>query len=85
MKVCATLTAMLLLAVSAFAADVDGKWKGYMSTPSGDKDAREPIRDASKSKCELADISLGRRLVPLCPHFVLLAFQPRLLFQATLA
>ncbi len=36
MKMCSTLTALLLLAVSAFAADVDGKWKGSMSTPNGD-------------------------------------------------
>lgn len=28
--------ALLLLAVSAFAADVDGKWSGTVSTPNGD-------------------------------------------------
>jgi opacity protein-like surface antigen len=28
--------ALLLLAVSAFAADVDGKWTGSVSTPNGD-------------------------------------------------
>jgi hypothetical protein len=27
---------LLFLAVSAFAADVDGKWKGSVSTPNGD-------------------------------------------------
>jgi hypothetical protein len=30
------LAGLLLLAVSAFAADVDGKWAGSMSTPMGD-------------------------------------------------
>ncbi|MBZ5576613.1 MAG: hypothetical protein LAP40_08660 [Acidobacteriia bacterium] len=30
------LAAALLLAVSAFAADVDGKWAGTVSTPNGD-------------------------------------------------
>jgi hypothetical protein len=30
------LAGLLLLAVSAFAADVDGKWSGSMSTPMGD-------------------------------------------------
>ncbi len=28
--------ALLLLAISAFAADVDGKWSGTMATPMGD-------------------------------------------------
>jgi hypothetical protein len=36
MKVHAALVALLFLTVSAFAADVDGKWKGSMSTPNGD-------------------------------------------------
>jgi hypothetical protein len=36
MKVCAALVGLLFLAVSAFAADVDGKWKGTLSTPNGD-------------------------------------------------
>src|SRR5271170_7011902 len=31
-----TVAAMLLLAVSTFAADVDGKWSGSVSTPNGD-------------------------------------------------
>jgi hypothetical protein len=35
-KVYAALVGLLLLAVSAFAADVDGKWKGSLSTPNGD-------------------------------------------------
>lgn len=30
------LAALLLLAASAFAADVDGKWAGMVSTPMGD-------------------------------------------------
>ena len=30
------VTGFLLLAVSAFAADVDGKWSGTISTPNGD-------------------------------------------------
>ncbi len=30
------LTTLFLLAVSAFAADVDGKWTGTISTPNGD-------------------------------------------------
>jgi hypothetical protein len=36
MKVCTTLITLLLLVVFASAADVDGKWKGSMSTPNGD-------------------------------------------------
>jgi hypothetical protein len=36
MKFYTALAALLLLAVSAFAADVDGKWAGSMSTPMGD-------------------------------------------------
>jgi hypothetical protein len=36
MKFRATIVGLLFLAVSAFAADVDGKWKGSMSTPNGD-------------------------------------------------
>lgn len=36
MKFCAGLAALLLLAASAFAADVDGKWAGTMATPMGD-------------------------------------------------
>jgi hypothetical protein len=36
MKVSTTLITLLLLAAPAFAADVDGKWKGSMSTPNGD-------------------------------------------------
>ena len=36
MKLFACVTAFLLLAVSAFAADVDGKWTGSVSTPNGD-------------------------------------------------
>jgi hypothetical protein len=36
MKLFACVTAFLLLAVSAFAADVDGKWTGTVSTPNGD-------------------------------------------------
>jgi hypothetical protein len=36
MKFFAPVAAMLLLSVSAFAADVDGKWTGNVSTPNGD-------------------------------------------------
>jgi len=36
MKLFASAAALLLLAVSAFAADVDGKWTGTVSTPNGD-------------------------------------------------
>jgi hypothetical protein len=36
MKFFATGAALLLLTVSAFAADVDGKWTGSVSTPNGD-------------------------------------------------
>jgi len=36
MKFYAGLAGLLLLAVSAFAADVDGKWSGSMATPMGD-------------------------------------------------
>lgn len=36
MKFGTGLAALLLVAVSAFAADVDGKWAGNMSTPMGD-------------------------------------------------
>jgi hypothetical protein len=36
MKLLASAAAFLLLAVSAFAADVDGKWTGNVSTPNGD-------------------------------------------------
>src|SRR5580658_5465577 len=36
MKFYAALAGLLLLTVSAFAADVDGKWSGSMSTPMGD-------------------------------------------------
>ena len=36
MKFYATAAAFLLLTVSAFAADVDGKWTGTMNTPNGD-------------------------------------------------
>ncbi len=36
MKLLAPVAALLLLAVSAFAADVDGKWSGSVSTPNGD-------------------------------------------------
>ncbi len=36
MKFYTALASLLLLAVSAFAADVDGKWAGTMSTPMGD-------------------------------------------------
>ena len=36
MKFFSSLAAFLLLTVSAFAADVDGKWTGTMATPMGD-------------------------------------------------
>ena len=36
MKLCATALGLLLVAVSAFAADVNGKWTGAMNTPNGD-------------------------------------------------
>ena len=36
MKFYTALAALALLAVPAFAADVDGKWSGSMSTPMGD-------------------------------------------------
>ena len=36
MKFYAALAGLLLLTVSAFAADVDGKWTGTMATPMGD-------------------------------------------------
>jgi hypothetical protein len=36
MKLFVPVAALLLLAVSAFAADVDGKWTGSVSTPMGD-------------------------------------------------
>ena len=36
MKLFTPVAAFLLLAVSAFAADVDGKWTGNVSTPMGD-------------------------------------------------
>jgi hypothetical protein len=36
MKFYPALAGLLLLAVSAFAADVDGKWEGTMATPMGD-------------------------------------------------
>ena len=36
MKFYRGLAAFLLLAASAFAADVDGKWAGMVSTPMGD-------------------------------------------------
>src|SRR5581483_8449581 len=36
MKLFAPVAVFLLLAVSAFAADVDGKWAGSVSTPMGD-------------------------------------------------
>lgn len=35
-KLFAPAAALLLLACSAFAADVDGKWTGSVSTPNGD-------------------------------------------------
>jgi hypothetical protein len=36
MKLPTTILATLLLAASAFAADVDGKWAGTLNTPNGD-------------------------------------------------
>jgi hypothetical protein len=36
MKFLVSAAALLLLTVSAFAADVDGKWTGSVSTPNGD-------------------------------------------------
>jgi hypothetical protein len=36
MKIYAAFIGLLFLAVSVFATDVDGKWKGAMSTPNGD-------------------------------------------------
>jgi hypothetical protein len=36
MKFFLSVAALLLLAVSVFAADVDGKWTGSVSTPNGD-------------------------------------------------
>ncbi len=36
MKFRATIVGLLFLAVSAFAADVDGKWKGTLASPNGD-------------------------------------------------
>jgi hypothetical protein len=36
MKFLVSAAAFLLLTVSAFAADVDGKWTGSVSTPNGD-------------------------------------------------
>jgi hypothetical protein len=36
MKIWVALTGLLFLAVSALAADVDGKWAGTMATPMGD-------------------------------------------------
>jgi hypothetical protein len=36
MKVCAIALALFLIAVPAFAADVDGNWEGTVSTPGGD-------------------------------------------------
>lgn len=36
MRFFASAAALLLLTVSAFAADVDGKWTGSVSTPNGD-------------------------------------------------
>src|SRR5580700_12271579 len=36
MKFYAALAGLFLLAASAFAADVDGKWAGTMATPMGD-------------------------------------------------
>ena len=35
-RLSAFVAALLLVAVSAFAADVDGKWSGSVSTPGGD-------------------------------------------------
>jgi hypothetical protein len=36
MKVRALIVGLLLAAVTAFAADVDGKWSGTVNTPNGD-------------------------------------------------
>ena len=36
MKIFASAALFLMLAASAFAADVDGKWTGSVSTPNGD-------------------------------------------------
>ncbi len=36
MKVCALLLGLFLLAAPAYAADVDGKWAGTITTPMGD-------------------------------------------------
>lgn len=36
MRFCTLALGLLLLAVSAFAADVDGKWTGTVNTPNGD-------------------------------------------------
>jgi hypothetical protein len=36
MRLFTLLTGLILLTVSAFAADVDGKWTGSISTPNGD-------------------------------------------------
>ena len=36
MKLRAIVISLLFLAVSAFAADVDGKWTGSVNTPNGD-------------------------------------------------
>jgi hypothetical protein len=36
MRLSKIVLALLLLAISAFAADVDGKWTGTISTPNGD-------------------------------------------------
>jgi hypothetical protein len=36
MRLCTFLITFLLLAVSAFAADIDGKWTGSIPTPNGD-------------------------------------------------
>ena len=36
MKILATLTMMLALGLSAFAADVDGRWTGTVAAPTGD-------------------------------------------------
>lgn len=36
MRVCALILGLMLLSTPAFAADVDGKWSGTMSTPGGD-------------------------------------------------
>jgi hypothetical protein len=36
MRFCTALAGLFILAVSVFAADVDGKWEGTMATPMGD-------------------------------------------------